>query len=257
MDSLEQKRTEEMTENIAENKTENSTEYGTESYDSYEKEAVADYETESTDDYARESSTERTATEKTNANSNAESSHNTDKLMKQIDRYERGFKNYHWFLIYLAIFLLVVWILFFKIIGITHMPNLDMTPRVDGGDLLLFYRLDKNASFQELVVFEKKIPDETKKRLMVGRVIGAPGDTIDISDSNRPIVNGNTLVEDMIFYDTPKRDERVSYPITLGADEYFILVDNRKEGLDSRYFGPVKKKEILGTIINIIRRNKL
>ena len=257
MDSLEQKRTEEMTENIAENMTENSTEYGTESYDSYEKEAVADYETESTDDYARESSTERTATEKTNANSNAESSHNTDKLMKQIDRYERGFKNYHWFLIYLAIFLLVVWILFFKIIGITHMPNLDMTPRVDGGDLLIFYRLDKNASFQELVVFEKKIPDETKKRLMVGRVIGAPGDTIDISDSNRPIVNGNTLVEDMIFYDTPKRDERVNYPITLGADEYFILVDNRKEGLDSRYFGPVKKKEILGTVINVIRRNKL
>ena len=88
-------------------------------------------------------------------------------------------------------------------------------------------------------------------------VIGAPGDTIDISDSNRPIVNGNTLVEDMIFYDTPKRDERVNYPITLGEDEYFILVDNRKEGLDSRYFGPVKKKEILGTIINIIRRNKL
>lgn len=216
MDSLEEKRTENLTENFQEEPAE----------------------------YAAE-------------NANTESSHNTDKLMKQIDRYEKGFKNYHWFLIYLAIFLLVVWILFFKIIGITHMPNLDMTPRVDGGDLLIFYRLDKDASFQELVVFEKKIPDETKKRLMVGRVIGAPGDTIDISDSNRPIVNGNTLVEDMIFYDTPKRDERVSYPITLGADEYFILVDNRKEGLDSRYFGPVKKKEILGTIINIIRRNKL
>ena len=216
MDSLEEKRTENLTENFQEEPAE----------------------------YAAE-------------NANTESSHNTDKLMKQIDRYEKGFKNYHWFLIYLAIFLFVVWILFFKIIGITHMPNLDMTPRVDGGDLLIFYRLDKDASFQELVVFEKKIPDETKKRLMVGRVIGAPGDTIDISDSNRPIVNGNTLVEDMIFYDTPKRDERVSYPITLGADEYFILVDNRKEGLDSRYFGPVKKKEILGTIINIIRRNKL
>jgi len=216
MDSLEEKRTENLTENVQEKPVE----------------------------YAAE-------------NANTESSHNTDKLMKQIDRYEKGFKNYHWFLIYLAIFLFVVWILFFKIIGITHMPNLDMTPRVDGGDLLIFYRLDKDASFQELVVFEKKIPDETKKRLMVGRVIGAPGDTIDISDSNRPIVNGNTLVEDMIFYDTPKRDERVSYPITLGADEYFILVDNRKEGLDSRYFGPVKKKEILGTIINIIRRNKL
>lgn len=202
-------------------------------------------------------SLEEKRTENTTENTNEKSSHDTEKLMKQIDRYEKGFKNYHWFLIYLAIFLLVVWILFFKIIGITHMPNLDMSPRVDGGDLLIFYRLDKDASFQELVVFEKVIPEETKKSLLVGRVIGAPGDTVDISESNRPIVNGNMLVEDMIFYDTPKRDERVSYPITLGEDEYFILVDNRKEGLDSRYFGPVKKKELLGTVINVIRRNKL
>ena len=92
---------------------------------------------------------------------------------------------------------------------------------------------------------------------MVGRVIGAPGDTIEISDSNRPIVNGNAIVEDMIYYDTPKRDEMVNYPLTLGEDEYFILVDGRKEGLDSRYFGPVNKKEILGTVINVIRRSKL
>ena len=185
------------------------------------------------------------------------SSHNTDKLMKQIAKAEKGFKNYHWFLIYLVIFLVVIWILFFKIIGITHMPNVDMSPRVDAGDLLIFYRLDRDASFQELVIFEKVIPGETEKRLLVGRVIAAPGDTIEINDSNRPIVNGNVLIEDKIYYDTPKRDEMVNYPLTLGEDEYFILVDSRKDGLDSRYFGPVKKKEILGTIINVIRRNKL
>lgn len=256
MDSLEQKRAENLTENMTEILTENSTEYGTENLAEYETESSTEYETQSSTEQTTEYSRERT-TEKPVSNTNAESSHDTEKLMKQINRYEKGMRNYHWFLIYLAIFLLVIWVLFFKIIGITHMPNLDMTPRVDGGDLLIFYRLDKNASFQELVVFEKIIPDETKKRLMVGRVIGAPGDTIDISENNRPIVNGNILVEDMIYYDTPKRDERVNYPITLGEDEYFILVDNRKEGLDSRYFGPVKKKELLGTVINVIRRNKL
>ena len=260
MDLLDEKRTENITENLTENTVENSSEFVSESTNEYAKENTAEYESDP--DYARDNDYERertteSRTNKSAENTNSQSSHDTDKLMKQIDRYEKGFKNYHWFLIYLAIFLFVVWVLFFKIIGITHMPNLDMTPRVDGGDLLIFYRLDKNASFQELVVFEKVVPGETKKSLMVGRVIGAPGDTIDISDSNRPIVNGNTLVEDMIFYDTPKRDERVNYPITLGEDEYFILVDNRKEGLDSRYFGPVKKKELLGTVINIIRRNKL
>ena len=188
---------------------------------------------------------------------NEQNGRDTDKLMKQLDRYEKGFRNYHWFLIFLAVFVLVVWILFFKIIGITHMPNLDMTPRVDAGDLLIFYRLDRDASFHEIVVFEKVIPGERKKRLMVGRVIAAPGDTIEINDSNRPVVNGNILIEDKIYFDTYKRDDMVNYPLTLGEDEYFILVDSRKEGLDSRYFGPVKKKEILGTVINVIRRSNL
>ena len=128
---------------------------------------------------------------------------------------------------------------------------------MDAGDLLIFYRLDRDASFHEIVVFEKVIPEETKKRLMVGRVIAAPGDTIEINDANRPVVNGNILVEDKIYYETPKRDDMVNYPLTLGEDEYFILVDSRREGLDSRYFGPVKKKEILGTVINVIRRSNL
>ena len=190
-------------------------------------------------------------------NTNEQNRNDTEKLMKKIARDEKGFKNFHWFLIYLAIVLLVIWVLFFKIIGITHMPNMDMSPRVDAGDLLIFYRLDRDASFRELVIFEKVIPGEQKKRLMVGRVIGAPGDTIEINESNHPIVNGNVIVEDMIYSETPKRDDMVTYPLTLGEDEYFILVDGRKEGLDSRYFGPVKKKELLGTVINVIRRSKL
>lgn len=190
-------------------------------------------------------------------NEKEQNKNDTEKLMKKIARDEKGFKNFHWFLIYLAIFLLVIWVLFFKIIGITHMPNMDMSPRVDAGDLLIFYRLDRDASFRELVIFEKVIPGEQKKRLLVGRVIGAPGDTIEINESNHPIVNGNELIEDMIYSETPQRDDMVTYPLTLGEDEYFILVDGRKEGLDSRYFGPVKKKELLGTVINVIRRSKL
>ncbi|MBR5348547.1 MAG: signal peptidase I [Lachnospiraceae bacterium] len=177
--------------------------------------------------------------------------------MEELAQDEKGLKSYHWFLIYLGAFLLLIWILFFKIVGITHMPNGDMSPRVDAGDLLIFYRLDRNAAFQELVVFEKEVDDSGKKQMFVGRVIGAPGDTVEINAASRPVVNGNAIVEDMIYYDTPKRGDKVTYPLTLGEDEYFILVDGRKEGMDSRYFGPVKKSEILGTVITVIRRNKL
>ncbi len=179
-----------------------------------------------------------------------------DELMKELDQDEKGLKSYHWFLIYLGVFLFLIWILFFKIIGITHMPNEDMSPRVDAGDLLIFYRLDRSPAFQELVVFEKEV-DEGKKQMFVGRVIAVPGDSVDINMGNRPVVNGRAISEPMIFYDTPKRGERVNYPLVLGGEEYFILVDGRKDGMDSRYFGPVKKDEILGTVITVIRRSKL
>ena len=64
------------------------------------------------------------------------------KLEKKVKKSEKGVKHYQNFIIRLVAFVLVIWILFFKIVGIIHMPNNDMYPRLDAGDMLLFYRLD-------------------------------------------------------------------------------------------------------------------
>ena len=50
---------------------------------------------------------------------------------------------------------LVVYILFFHLVGITIMPNGDMYPRIDAGDLVLYYRLEKDLPAQDIIVFEK------------------------------------------------------------------------------------------------------
>ena len=60
-----------------------------------------------------------------------------------------------------------------------------------------------------------------------------------------------------IFYNTPEYAGFVSYPLTLGENEYFVLADYRNGGADSRFFGPVRKDEIDGTVITILRRNNL
>ena len=181
----------------------------------------------------------------------------TDRLMKELSGAEKGFKNAQRFLIYLAILLVVLWVLFFKVIGITHMPSEDMTPRIDAGDLIIFYRLDRSPKFQDVVVFEKDIDGTGTKTMMIGRVMAVPGDTVDITAGNHIAVNGNSIVEPMIYTPTPKREDRVAYPLTMGEEQYFILVDNRTDGMDSRYFGPVSKDEILGMVITLIRRTKL
>ena len=188
---------------------------------------------------------------------------------------------------------LVLYVLLVHLVGVTVMPNADMYPRVDMGDLVIFYRLERNIRAGDLVVFRKPTasleasywaeeavaereaapeknffrraldwlgfpdPADEPSTLFVCRVAARPGDTVAISESERLIVNGNTVMETGIFYPTPEYAGFVTYPLQLGEDEYFVLADYRSGGADSRFFGPVRLKEIEGTVITIMRRNHL
>ena len=83
----------------------------------------------------------------------------SQKVEKKLKRSEKSVKNYQFFILRLLVFLAVIWVLFFKIIGLTHMPSEDMYPRVDAGDLVLFYRLNQDVRAQDVVVIEKVTPD--------------------------------------------------------------------------------------------------
>ncbi|MBO5520512.1 MAG: signal peptidase I [Eubacterium sp.] len=166
-------------------------------------------------------------------------------------------KRYQNLVLRLLLLILVIWVLFFKIVGLTHMPSEDMYPRVDAGDLVLFYRMDTDVKAQDIIVLEKTTPDSAREEeLFISRVIAAAGDTVEI-DGSRLLVNGNAMIESNIFYPTQAYDEYTQYPVTLGSDECFVLGDCREGASDSRYFGPVKKSEIQGTVISILRRNNL
>ncbi len=193
---------------------------------------------------------------KTTEEQNGAQSEN-EKLEKNLKRSEKLVKEYQFFLLRLLILLIVLWVLFFKIVGITTMPTADMYPRVDAGDLVLFYRLDTDVRPQDVIVLEKSTPDSAEEQLFILRVIAVPGDTVDIDDDGFVIVNGNVQIESNIFYQTPRYEDCTEFPLTLGQDECFVLADSRGSGEDSRYFGPVRKDEVRGTVITIVRRNNL
>ncbi len=181
-----------------------------------------------------------------------------EKKIRQVSSAEKSVKSYQFFMIRLVLFLAVVWVLFFRIIGLTHMNSGDMYPRLDAGDLLLFYRLDKDVQAQDIIVFNKATPEsDGKKELFICRVVAVGGDTVEITDSQQLIVNGNTVVESNIFYSTPPYQGYTQYPLILRTGQCFVLADSRMGGNDSRFFGPVNKKEILGTVITVVRRNNL
>ena len=194
----------------------------------------------------------------------------------------------------LVLLVVVVYVLFFHLVGVTIMPNGDMYPRIDLGDLVLFYRLEQNIHSQDVIVFEKptaaleesydeqeqmaeaaavkaektwwrkaldwlgfRDPAEPEKSLFICRVVAAAGDTVEISEGERLLVNGNAVIETGIFYNTPEYLGFVEYPLKLEEGEYFVLADYRNGGADSRFFGAVREEEILGTVITIMRRNNL
>ena len=226
-----------------------------------------------------------------------------DKAAARAKRRQRRLRDLRSLLLRMAFLLLVVYVLFFHVVGIMIMPNGDMSPRLETGDLVLFFRLNLDVHSGDVVVLEKYVEPETAasfggavaaaaagakratamdqivagvnafdravKALLrrpiptqpgetyVCRVIAAPGDTVDITDGERVLVNGNALIESNIFYTTPEYLGFVEYPLTLGPDEYFVLSDHRQGGADSRFFGPVKENDILGVVITVARRNNL
>jgi len=155
----------------------------------------------------------------------------------------------------LLVLLTVVWICFFKIVGLTHMPSGDMYPRIDAGDLVLFFRLERDIRAQDVVVIEKTTPDG-ERELLISRVVAVGGDTVEIDGEGHLIVNGNRMVESNIFSATADYG-KIEYPLQLGRSEYFVLADRRGGGTDSRMFGPVSAAEIQGSVISVLRRGTI
>ena len=153
------------------------------------------------------------------------------------------------FLIRLVTFVVLLWVLFGLVFGITPMANADMQPAICAGDLMLYYRMEKNLNSDDVVVFKADGKQYT------GRIVAKGGDTVEITSDSHLKVNDSIVVENDIFYSTPQYDTDVTYPIALNDGEYFILCDSREGAKDSRSFGAVNKKAIKGKVITIIRRS--
>jgi signal peptidase I len=110
---------------------------------------------------------------------------------------------------------------------------------------------------QQIVIFRPVIPGETSD--VIKRVIGLPGDTIDIRDGS-VWVNGQRLREQ---YTVGRTDPgapilvrggwtgRNVFPYTVPPDCFFVMGDNRGNSLDSRFVGCIPRSNIIGTPVMI------
>ena len=162
-------------------------------------------------------------------------------------------------LLYVALFLVCVFVIPNYVVQRAKVSGPSMMNTLQDEDNVLVSKISYEVHDPErfdIVVFypykgreEYKNDKEKQKEHFVKRVIGLPGETIQIIGSDI-YINGEKLDEH--YGKDPITDGGIANePITLGEDEYFLMGDNRAVSFDSRYeeIGPIHKDAIDGKAI--------
>lgn len=131
----------------------------------------------------------------------------------------------------------------------TEVEGESMEPTLSNGDNLIVekisYRFNDPKRF-DIIVFPFQYKEDT---YYIKRIIGLPGETVQIDGKGNIYINGELLQENYgreII--EPQNIGIAANPILLGEDEYFVMGDNRNNSSDSRteIVGNIHRDDIIG-----------
>ena len=114
----------------------------------------------------------------------------------------------------------------------------------------------RNPKRQQIVIFKPPLGSDAPD--YVKRVIGLPGETVDIRDG-AVWINGQRLSEDYVTGPSepappgsaPLGLPDVKFPYRVPENCYFVMGDNRGNSMDSRFWGYMPRENLLGTPVMI------
>lgn len=146
--------------------------------------------------------------------------------------------------VYLGIAIIVTYVILNFVGQRTIVDGNSMYPTLNDGESLivdkLSYRFREPERF-DIIVFPFH-EENGKDVYYIKRIIGLPGESIQIQD-NQILINGQVLEEDY-GYGQYTEGGYASTPVYLGADEYFVIGDNRSISKDSRYLNEFGQPEV-------------
>jgi signal peptidase I len=123
-----------------------------------------------------------------------------------------------------------------------RVPSGSMVPTLRSGDSVLVEKLSRGARRGDLVVFRRPGNGE----IMLKRVVALGGDSVAIEDGAL-YVDGHRRHE---AYANPQAIDGVYFgPVRVPRGSLFALGDNRGDSLDSRQFGAVPTRRVIGRVV--------
>jgi len=151
--------------------------------------------------------------------------------------------------IYLLVVLGATYLLITYVGQRTVVDGKSMEATLSHGDNLIVdkisYRFNDPERF-DIIVFPFQYQEDV---YYIKRIIGLPGETVQIDESGNIYINGEILEEHYgMEIIQPEHIGIAREPITLGEDEYFVMGDNRNNSSDSRteIVGNIGRDEIVG-----------
>ncbi len=141
--------------------------------------------------------------------------------------------------------LLVAFVIKTFLLQAFYIPSLSMAPTLKVNDRVLVNKLSYElhpVHRGDVVVFRSPPNEGSQIKDLIKRVIGLPGETVESRDGHI-VINGQVLNEPYLGPDV------ITGPvekITVAADHYWVMGDNRPNSRDSRFFGTIPKSLIVG-----------
>ena len=151
------------------------------------------------------------------------------------------------FILYIAVVFLVTFLVIHYVGQRTQVSGSSMEYTLSDGDNLIVdkisYRFYEPERF-DIIVFPFQQEEDT---YYIKRIIGLPGETVQIGEDGTILINGMEL-EESYGREVIQEPGAAAEPLTLREGEYFVLGDNRNASSDSRdpSVGMIQREDIVG-----------